>query len=74
MVEAIVPRDWRMLYTAAMLESDSAQLQAGIAKAHAAMTARLMELPHGRSSSMERRELVSALKYLSCLEASLASE
>jgi hypothetical protein len=63
--------DWRLLYTAAMLELDSTRLQPKIEHAHCAIRARLMELPE--TSSNEKAELQSALNYLRRLKASQVS-
>jgi hypothetical protein len=56
--------EWRMLYAAAMLESDSAQLPFRIETADAAMQARLMELARTSPVHSEKMELQSALDYL----------
>lgn len=62
------PQDWRVLYAAAMLESDSTQLWHRIEVADAAMQARLNELPETPSSRSEQMELQSSLSYLCCLK------
>jgi hypothetical protein len=56
--------EWRMLYAAAMLESDSAQLPLRIETADAAMQERLEELRRTSPVHSEKMELQSALGYL----------
>lgn len=69
MSEPGTSREWKTLYAAAMLESDSTQVRQRIAKAHAAIQARLTELPE-TSTHSEKAELKSALDYLHRLKAS----
>ena len=56
--------EWRILYAAAMLESDSAQLPLRIETADAAMQERLEELLRTSPIHSEKKELQSALGYL----------
>ncbi len=70
MTEPRSSREWKMLYAAAMLESDTKRLQQRIEKADAAIQARLMELPETSSELSEKAELRSALNYLRRLKAS----
>jgi hypothetical protein len=65
-----LPHEWKTLYAAAMLEADSTQVPQRIAKADAAIQARLMELPETSSHRSEKAELQSALNYLRRLKAS----
>ena len=58
--------EWRMLYTAAILETDNAKLMARVELAQTAITARLGEL-NGRDSSEELEELSDATHGLSIL-------
>ena len=60
---ANLPRDWKTVYAAAMLESDSTQLRARIECADEAIHARLRELPETFSVPSEQAELQLALKY-----------
>ena len=69
MSQPIFPHEWRILYAAAMLESDHAQMQLRIEKADAAIQSRLMELPDISSGQSEMKELQSALNYLRRLKA-----
>ncbi len=55
------PQDWRTLYAAAMLESDTARLEQRIQRADEAIHERLRELP---DTHVESHELRSALSYL----------
>jgi hypothetical protein len=64
MSEARSSLEWRKLYAAAMLESDSAQLALRIETADAAMQDRLEELRRTSSVHSEKIELHSALGYL----------
>jgi hypothetical protein len=64
MSQPIFPHEWRILYAAAMLESDHTQLQHRVEKADAAIQSRLMELPDISSGQSEMKELQSALNYL----------
>lgn len=64
MSQPMFPHEWRILYAAAMLESDSTQVWQRIAKADAAIQARLIDLPEISSGQSEREELQSALNYL----------
>ena len=56
--------EWRILYAAAMLEPDSAQLPLRIETADAAMQERLEELLRTSPVHSEKKELQSALGYL----------
>lgn len=58
------PRDWKVLYAAAMLEGDSTQVPQRIQEADEAIRARLKELPETFSVRSEQAELRSALNYL----------
>jgi hypothetical protein len=66
--------EWRRLYAAAMLESDSAQLALRIETADAAMQARLKELRRTSSVHSEKIELESALGYLGRVRALTSEE
>jgi hypothetical protein len=57
-------RDWKTLYAAAMLESNTTYVQQRIEEAYAAISARLMMLSEAPSDRSERAELESALNYL----------
>jgi hypothetical protein len=70
MSEPRSPREWKTLYAAAMLESESTQLRQRIERADSAMRERLKELPE---RSTEKIELETALKYLGSLRATLTS-
>ena len=74
MREPKVPQGWKVLYTAAMLESDSTQLWNRIEAADAAIQARLNELPESPSIRSEQMELRSSLGYLRCLKNMLTTE
>jgi hypothetical protein len=65
-----LPHEWKTLYAAAMLETDSTQVPQRIAKADAAIQSRLMELPETSPARSEKAELQSALDYLRRLKAS----
>ena len=65
-------RDWKMLYAAAMLESDPKQLRHSIERAIPAIQARFKELEDQTSITLEMAELHSALSYLRRVEACLA--
>ena len=58
------PRDWRVLFAAAMLEGDSTQLALRIERAEQAIQARLRELPETFSVLSEQAELRFALQNL----------
>ncbi len=64
MAEPTSVRDWRTLYTAAMLEHDSTCVQPRIEKAEKAIHVRLRELSETSVVGSENEELHSALKYL----------
>ncbi len=66
------PREWQILYAAAMLEADAAQLARRIQETEAVIQARLSELSQMNSIGPEEMKLQSALEYLSLL-ASLAA-
>jgi len=68
------PQDWKVLYAAAMLESDNTQVWHRIEAADAAMQARLNELPGTPSIRSEQMELQSSLSYLRCLKNMLTIE
>jgi hypothetical protein len=63
MSEVWSAREWKALYTSAMLESDPMKLRQRMEKADAAIRARLEELTDSALGS-EQNELLSALKYL----------
>jgi hypothetical protein len=73
MSQPMLATEWKLLYAAAMLESDPKQLQNRIDKATIAMQARLKELEGVSSIALETAELHSALSYLRRVAASLAS-
>ena len=58
------PRDWRMLFAAAMLEGDSTQVRSRIDRAEEAIHARIRELPQEFFIGSEQAELQSALRNL----------
>ena len=61
------PYEWKVLYRAAMLESNGASVWEKIQSAESALRERLEVLPDSLSSRSERTELESALKYLNML-------
>ena len=64
-------RDWRMLYRAAMLESDEAVVREKIQTAESALRERLESLQSLVGWS-ERKEVEGALKFLNLLKDNLA--
>lgn len=69
MSQPVFGHEWRILYAAAMLESDHTQVQQRIGRADAAIQSRLMKLPGISSGQSEMKELQSALNYLRRLKA-----
>lgn len=63
------PQDWKTLYAAAMLESNSKDLRLRTERADSAIQARLQELPKTSAVSSEQAELLSALNCLRRLRA-----
>jgi hypothetical protein len=63
MSEPMSPQ-WKILYAAAMLETDKMQLRHRIERADVVMQTRLTELPVMSSIRSEQTELQSALNYL----------
>lgn len=59
--------EWKILYAAAMLESDAMQIPQRIEKANGAIHARLHELAEAFPGGRERAELDSAVMYLNRL-------
>jgi len=74
MSETLSHQEWKALYAAAMLESDSTQLRQRIEKADTVMRARLRHLPDLSSPPSEQAELHSALNYLRCLRKTLEGD
>jgi hypothetical protein len=74
MSEAWSAREWKMLYAAAMLESDPARFQQRSQIADAAIRARLNQLTETPAVRCEHVELQSALTYLRRVKDSLASD
>jgi hypothetical protein len=74
MKEPKFSQDWKVLYTAATLESDCTQLWHRIEAADAAMQARLNKLRQTPSIHSEQLELQSSLGYLRCLKKILTTE
>lgn len=66
------PYEWKVLYRAAMLESDGALVWEKIQSAESALRERLEVLPDSLSFRSERMELESALKYLILLRDNLS--
>lgn len=66
--------DWRPLYTAATLESDTKKLQERIQQADGAMRERLKHLRQTTSHASEKMELESSLAYLCLLKDNLRAE
>ncbi len=64
--------DWRIFYTAAMLESDSTRIRQQIESAYQAIYSRLRELPETIGIHLEKAELQYALKYLGLLKTNLS--
>jgi hypothetical protein len=64
------PQDWRILYSAAMLEDDSVQLGPSIENAELAIQERLREVVESFSAS-EESELYTALRVLCRVRAQL---
>lgn len=58
------PRDWRVLFAAAMLEGDSTQVGSRIERAEEAIHARMRELSQKFFVGSEQAELQSALQNL----------
>jgi hypothetical protein len=73
MSQSTLATGWKLLYGAAMLESDGKQLRNRIDRAMNAMQTRLKELEGMSSTSLETAELYATLSYLSRLAACLAS-
>ena len=71
MAETRSTSDWKMLYAAAMRESEGAQLRRRIREADIVIRTRLEELPKASGDRLEKMELQSALDYLGLLKASL---
>jgi hypothetical protein len=74
MSEPMSPQEWKTLYAAAMLESETTQLRHRIETADAVMQTRLKELPGTSSIRSEQTELQSALDYLRRLKDILTSD
>lgn len=64
--------EWKVLYRAAMLESDGALVWEKIQSAESALRKRLEVLPDSLSFRSERIEVESALKYLNLLRDNLS--
>lgn len=58
------PRDWKVLFAAAMLEGDRTQVGPRIERAEAAIHSRMRELPQKFFVGSEQAELQSALRNL----------
>jgi hypothetical protein len=75
MSETLSHDEWKALYAAAMLETDSTQMRHRIELADSAMRARLRHLPDVTlSPRSEQEELHSALIYLRCLRKTLEGD
>jgi hypothetical protein len=74
MSELLSHQEWKALYAAAMLESNSTQLHQRIERAETIMQARLKHLSDVSSSRSEQAELHSGLNYLRCLRKTLESD
>ena len=72
MTEPKSPHEWKTLYAAAMLESDSARVQQRVERAATAIRFRLKELSETSVVGAEQMELESALDYLRRVKANLA--
>lgn len=72
MTEPKSPHEWKTLYAAAMLESDSTRIQQRVERAATAIRFRLKELSETSVVGSEQRELESALNYLRRVKANLA--
>jgi len=74
MNEILSHQEWKALYAAAMLETDTTHMRQRIERADSVMRARLRQLPHESSPRSEQTELHSALNYLHCLRKTLESD